>query len=326
MSSGGYDPFGLPEAPLAPHPATPQPTAAPTAEAWVGLRAAGWLIDFFGVLAIGFGVGLLSIGAGASEDAGLGWAMLAAFVIWVLDTTVLVALSDGRSVGKLVCGMRLVNDDGSPAGASLGFRRDTLLRLLYLVPVFFIVDSSFAFNQDGKTLRDRMVNSRVLKTSPHPLLGWSAAVAVLAAFSLVASAAPESWSDSSYSEYERADFIEECQEFAGKPSEQECGCYYDYALEHLGRDDFSTYVYGSPFELSDDATPPRVERVLDDALDRCAEGNGPSPFKDDGERRSAQSSGSGRLGRRAASHDPPRISTIPASVHSVNGSLSSTTP
>lgn len=293
MSSGGYDPFGRPETPTSLGPVgapAAQATLAPPAEtidAGVGLRAAGWLIDFFGVLAAAVGAGLLSIEAGASEDAGLAWAMLAGFVIWVLDTTVLVALSDGRSVGKLVCGLRLIGDDGSPAGASLGFRRDTLLRLLYLVPLFFIVDSSFAFNNDRKTLRDRMVNSRVLTTTPHPWVGWAVAVAVLAAFSVASSATPPSWGESSYSEYDRADFIEECQDFAGKPSEQECGCYYDYAFEHLSRDDFSTYVYGSQFELSDEAAPLRVERVLDDALDHCTDGDGPSPLGDDAGRRSA---------------------------------------
>lgn len=288
MSQSGYDPFGRPE-PQGPPGFAPQPQAQPAApatetDAGVGLRSAGWIIDFALVLAAGFGVGLLTIEAGASDDAGLGWAMLASILLWVLNTTVLVAVTGGRSIGKLIAGMRLVNDDGTPAGASIGFRRDTLLRFLYAVPVFFIVDAAFAFNDDRKTLRDRMLNTRVLKVSPRPAAAWVTAFAAVCVFGAVTSGAPESWGDSSYSD--RSGFIEECLDFSGAPTEQECGCYYDYALKRLGKDDFAKYVYGSPFELSDDPAPLDVELALAQAADRCAAGDSTSPFGE-GERKTA---------------------------------------
>jgi len=63
--------------------------------------------------------------------------------------------------------MRIVRDDGRPARFGTGFLRDTICRLIYIVPLVFLIDSLSAVGEQRLTVRDRIVHTHVVQEPAH---------------------------------------------------------------------------------------------------------------------------------------------------------------
>ena len=85
----------------------------------------------------------------------------------VFVTSAATAVFDGQTLGKRLTGTRVITTYGMPIGFGTSLLRDTFARLLYLVPLFFIIDSVFAVaDSNGQTLRDKMVGTYVVRETP----------------------------------------------------------------------------------------------------------------------------------------------------------------
>ncbi|HWG31082.1 MAG TPA: RDD family protein [Steroidobacteraceae bacterium] len=89
------------------------------------------------------------------------------FCIWAIITIVFVA-RNGQSIGKRICGIKVVRTDGSKAS----FWRIFLLRNLVngipsLIPIvstiYFLVDSLMIFSESRQCLHDKIASTLVVK-------------------------------------------------------------------------------------------------------------------------------------------------------------------
>jgi hypothetical protein len=200
----------------------------------------------------GYRLGAVCIDAGAASAAAL-VAGLSAAAGGVTE------LSGGATLGKLAGGMRVVHArDGRPLGAEGSFVRDSLLRLLYAVPFFWLVDSAFASGDDRRALRDRMAGTLVLRTARYGaragVVSLAATIGIagsLAAVGLgirddlrrhdVRGALP------GYTMADRNAFMFDCTRRLGP---QSCGCIYDHISRQLP---YERFVAGDLFGTLRDA-------------------------------------------------------------------------
>jgi uncharacterized RDD family membrane protein YckC len=130
-----------------------------------GYRVGAFLTDAGLALAIASAVSLLA--ADADEDTLTTVVGLTVVGAWLLVTTVAMAVFKGQTVGKRIAGIRVVLKD-QPAGVGLSLLRDQLLRVLYLVPLFFLIDSIWAAaDSQRQTLRDKIVGTHVLRSGAN---------------------------------------------------------------------------------------------------------------------------------------------------------------
>ena len=146
-----------------------------------GYRACGGIIDLACTLAVAGLVSHLAAALGVGVDTGtlLLGGTLALF--WLLNTVVLVAITDGKSLGKLVGDMRIVRGDGRPAGAGTGFLRDTVARLMYVVPLLFLVDYLWAAGDRRQALRDKIAGTHVLQGADYERRAWAVGLGAVVA-------------------------------------------------------------------------------------------------------------------------------------------------
>ena len=105
-------------------------------------------------------------------------------LFWLLNTVVLVAATGGKSLGKLVGGMRIVRDDGRPATAWPGFLRDTIVRFMYVFPLMFLIDSLWIAGTKRQTLRDVIAGTHVVQDPNYGRRAWAVAAGAVAALVL----------------------------------------------------------------------------------------------------------------------------------------------
>lgn len=271
QSSEQGDPFGMPKEPRRGRSRSGGENYAGRESAGPNYRVGGWIVDAFATLAIGLGAGVLAAKS-MTDDEALGVAFAVGFVAWILNTIVLVSLTHGQSIGKLVAGMRLVNEDGSPVGAWVGFVRDTLLRLLYLFGPFFLIDSLWVLSSENRTLRDKIVGTRVVREPAYARRVLPLLLAVVLSWGALAAAidaAPESWGEDGYNADDRTAWLDICGEDEATPRSA-CLCAYDYVRARVDYSQFERYMYrgyGSPSV--------RTKHTVNAAFDRCF--GGPAP-------------------------------------------------
>ncbi len=96
---------------------------------------------------------------------GVGISLLLVLVLFVVQV---VGISTrGQSVGKKLCGVRIVRTNGAPAGFLHGFLlRNVVGSLLgaihYVGPLFSIVDTLFIFRDDRRCVHDLIADTRVV--------------------------------------------------------------------------------------------------------------------------------------------------------------------
>lgn len=153
-------------APRALGPAKRMPTATILQPASNGSRLAAVVLDQVAFLACCTPAAMMSDSKTPTEgDWFFIWVILGGFAFLTLTNLILMATS-AQTVGKKLMGIRIANmRDGSNAG----FFKIILLRnvvaqgLLYLVPLYGIVDVCFIFSEDQQCLHDKIAGTQVLK-------------------------------------------------------------------------------------------------------------------------------------------------------------------
>ena len=239
--------------------AAPAPAPGPLRAHW-GYRVGAWLVDAGAAIAIGLGIELLleqSSSADTAESVG-GLSILAA---WVLLTAGVSARTGGQSLGKWIAGVRVVRD-GHPAGFGRIFLRDTVCGLLYLVPLFFVVNACFPLGEERRSVIDRIVGTDVVETDRIkgrvPVLVVAAALAIGAWVGLAAARGGFAGDH-----YTRSEWVADCTD--GGANAATCGCIYDRLEARMSQADVDQ------LQTADNADDifPGAQHVIDDAADAC---------------------------------------------------------
>jgi uncharacterized RDD family membrane protein YckC len=222
-----------------------------------GYRVAAFLFDL-GLALVAFTAALIGgLSGGVSALVGLG--------VWVFVTSAASGVFDGQTLGKRLAGTRVVGAPGRPIGFGTSLLRDTIARLLYLVPFFFLVDSVFAAaSDDGRTLRDRMVGTYVVRETPSAGRAWAVALAAAALLAVWVAGAESAGNGpgEGYTTADREAFMAGCR---GEGSTgARCRCLYEFMSTRLTHDEFSGVDSHNP-----DRWPAHVRQVADDATATC---------------------------------------------------------
>lgn len=253
----------------------PPPTDAKPAVRYAGwgYRVAAFLTDAGIALLVGMVAGVLF--GGDDDDRQTTVFGLTCVATWILVTSVAMAIFKGQTVGKRLVGTRVVLED-RPVGFGLSLLRDQLLRILYLVPLFFIVDSLWAaFDSQRQALRDKMVGTHVIHAGATPARAVVAGVlaAGLLAGYVALSVVLNNRSEGSttrtgselpgYSDVDRQAFVESCKDEGGQTSN--CTCVYDYIAARVPYDTFNGIT-------SDDINkwPAPMRDAMIDGISKCS--------------------------------------------------------
>lgn len=134
-----------------------------------GHRAAALLIDLSLAGLVGLVFERLTEAELRDSDASANVFAMMAAVTWVLNTTVVVGLTRGQTVGKHIAGTRIMRQDGRPARFLTGFVRDTLAAGLCGGPFVFLVDAFVVLGETRQSVRDRIVRTWVVQEPDYAM-------------------------------------------------------------------------------------------------------------------------------------------------------------
>jgi uncharacterized RDD family membrane protein YckC len=177
----GYGAGPVPPGAVAPRP--PRPAAPPGVPASLGRRALALAIDAVMLLVIAFVLvavvgGLLSDDSAADEPGtslivlGVLISLLIAYpVAALLYLTIPMAATDGKTLGKLLAGIRVVRDDGRRVGFWWAVYREVVIKGVVLGTaaaltggIAYLVDLLWpVWERENRTLHDLVVDSRVVR-------------------------------------------------------------------------------------------------------------------------------------------------------------------
>lgn len=222
-----------------------------------GYRIAAFVFDT--------GVAVAALTAAILAGLSTGAAIIVGVAAWMFVTSAATAVFAGQTLGKRLAGVQVLTEYGMPIGFGTSLLRDTLARLLYFIPLFFIIDSVFAAADDnGQTLRDKMVGTYVVRDTTSPGRGWAVAltgVALFAVWFLGTSAASDEPGEG-YSGYDRTLFMDSCRDEGS--SRSRCACLYEFITTRLSHDEYSGVRSDDPADW-----PAHVRRVTNDAATAC---------------------------------------------------------
>ncbi len=205
-----------------------------------GYRVGGHLIDIAAAIVPAWAVSATLQYAGVESDVAVTVWFVTAVVIWMLNTTVLFGATGGRSLGKLVGGMSVIREDGRRAGYGLGLLRNTICRLIYVIPFVWLADNLWPLGDDRQALRDKMVSTRVMREPSYPRRAWPLAITAVCVLALIYGAAvlasDAEERNSGYTASDREAFIEGCTE--DDSSRGDCACLYRYIADRVAYDDY----------------------------------------------------------------------------------------
>jgi uncharacterized RDD family membrane protein YckC len=162
--------------PYAPPRAAVRDIADPGARAVLaerGTRLGAAVLDsviFFSMVYVPFLIfGMMSAAAStsASQDVtslfAVGFAVgFVGFAVWC-SITVRYVRQNGQSIGKKICGIKVVRRDGTPVSfGRLFWLRNFVTWIVSLVPLFGIVDSLFIFGESRQCLHDKIADTIVV--------------------------------------------------------------------------------------------------------------------------------------------------------------------
>lgn len=88
---------------------------------------------------------------------------LVGFVVWA-TITILYMRRTGQSIGKKVCGIKVVRSDGSPVSLSrLIWIRNVVNWIISIVPLYGLIDTLFIFGESRQCLHDKLADTIVVK-------------------------------------------------------------------------------------------------------------------------------------------------------------------
>jgi uncharacterized RDD family membrane protein YckC len=242
----------------------PRP-ASPSQAVW-GYRVGATLTNIALAVLAGCAAYAIAIAAGASDDTATDVGAITMIGFWLLNAIVLAAVTNGRSLGKLLAGIRVVRENGRRYGVGTAFVRDVICRVPFLIPLVWLIDSLLPLGEQRQTLRDRIVSTRVMQEPAYRSRRWPLAITatVLTAgwFALVGATGVFESSDT-YTGFDREVFVNGCTE-DGEWSEAECGCVFAYISERLPYDEYLEANRTDPEDWS-----PRVNEVIADGFSNC---------------------------------------------------------
>lgn len=126
-------------------------------------RALAWLID----VAIRMGIMMVAgMVFGVLGKAGIGFYLIALFLVWWFYPVVFEALWSGRTPGKRALNLRAISGNGGPLGWQAAFTRD-LLRVVDMLPIFYATGLvSCLLDPWGRRLGDMVANTLVVHDAP----------------------------------------------------------------------------------------------------------------------------------------------------------------
>jgi uncharacterized RDD family membrane protein YckC len=102
----------------------------------------------------------------AAAGAAMGIAALFAlvgFVVW-LAITIVYMRRNSQSIGKKMCGIKVVRSDGSPVSLSrLIWLRNVVNWIISIVPLYGLIDTLFIFGESRQCLHDKLADTIVVK-------------------------------------------------------------------------------------------------------------------------------------------------------------------
>jgi uncharacterized RDD family membrane protein YckC len=270
--------FGLPT--MGPRVFEPKPELAYAGRemaSW-GYRVGAFLVDIGLVLGAVFAVAFLGGALGWSEDTVETVAILTSIGVWVLDTAVVVGITGGQSLGKRLAGTRIVHDSGTRVGFGTGLLRDTICRLLFVIPLVGLIDALMPLGQEHQSIRDKMMSTRVVREPVYRSRRWlvtTAAVLVTATW-VALTVVGNTWDEASelgngYQAIDRDAFISGCRDEGG--GEKTCACAFDYIKARLSYDEYAA----ADRTANTSNWAPRTRRVIADAFTKCEGAGGEDP-------------------------------------------------
>ena len=240
----------------------PPPPGAPRDDRAVwGYRVGAFLVDGALAIALGLLVGFLIDAFGGDSDTADTAGGLTIFAAWVVLTSGASAVTKGQSVGKLIAGTRAVRDGGGKVGFWWSFLRDTICRLMYVIPLVGLLDNLWPLGAQREALRDKMTRSHVVKTDAYPrragVLTVAALLSVAAYVAIVAAQGGFEGDD-----YTRSQWIADCE--TEDASATVCGCIYDGLTSRLDQDSINELEFAAEDEI-----PRRSNRALNSAINDC---------------------------------------------------------
>ena len=131
------------------------------------LRSVAWAIDAV------IRLGVVTVAAaifGAMASSGLGWYLIALFVVVWLYPVVFEAMWNGQTPGKRAMHLRVVRDDGAPVGWLAAFVRN-LLRTVDMLPFGYAIGiASGLLDPWGRRLGDLVAGTVVIHVPTLPIL------------------------------------------------------------------------------------------------------------------------------------------------------------
>ena len=128
----------------------------------VGLRAVAMIIDMIIIMVVGY---VLAMFTGGTSAAGFELQGGPAFLwfLLVLAYFIVMEAQQGGTVGKLVLGLRVVNDGGGAIDWKASIVRN-ILRIIDGLPGFYLIGAILVWTSDKKQrLGDRVANTVVVK-------------------------------------------------------------------------------------------------------------------------------------------------------------------
>jgi uncharacterized RDD family membrane protein YckC len=262
-----------------PEPATYAAPAPPAAESpryagW-GYRVGAYLTD--SGLALCVAILAAIVFGGDDDDTESAIVGIAAIAAWILVTSVAMGVFKGQTVGKRIAGIRVVLND-RPVGFGFSLLRDQVLRVLYLVPLFFIVDSIWAAaDSQRQSLRDKMVGTHVVHAGANAAravaIGVLATVLVAGWIALTVALDSDGGADATptgtgadepgYSDLDRQVFIDSC---TGEGAQESyCACLFDYIAPRVPYETFNSVESDDP-----DTWPARLRDTMAAGIDECS--------------------------------------------------------
>lgn len=142
---------------------TPEGANLPLTPAGVGVRILAQIIDLMirtGIILVAF------IVLGLLGEMGTGIALIIAFCLEWFYPVIFEVARQGRTPGKKIMGIRVVNDDGTPIGFGASLLRN-LLRIVDFLPLFYLAGIITSLcNHQFKRLGDLAAGSLVIYDAP----------------------------------------------------------------------------------------------------------------------------------------------------------------
>ena len=141
-------------------------------------RARAWVLDF---LFRGFVTLSMPPLFGWMGKSGTGLLLVASFALWTLYPILFEKLWNGATPGKRICGLAVVNADGTPIGWPAAFLRN-VMRLADMLPVGYAVGlASMLMDRQFRRLGDLAADTIVIYRDPVRARKPGAAPAIRAA-------------------------------------------------------------------------------------------------------------------------------------------------